>query len=129
MPDINVIAVLIAVVAGFVVSGAWYSIFGQALADAQGKKSGESEAMKPWQIGVEALRNIVVALALAYLLGKLEVNTWGEAALYAVLLWVAFPAVLLVGSMVHEKVSAKLAAIHAGDWLTKLIAMALILSV
>ena len=39
----------------------------------------------------------------------------------AVGLWAAFPAVLLTGPVVPEKVSPKLAAIHSGDWLIKLL--------
>jgi hypothetical protein len=126
MQDINFIAVTAAVVAAFIVSGVWYSIFGQALTDAQGKKAGGSDGMQPWQIGAEAVRSIIVALALAYLLGKLDVSAWDEAVWYALLLWVTFPVVLLLGSMVHEKVPFKLASIHAGDWLIKLIAISLI---
>jgi hypothetical protein len=40
-------------------------------------------------------------------------------------LWVAFPGVLLTGSVVHEKVPWRLAAIHAGDWLVKLLLVSL----
>jgi hypothetical protein len=43
------------------------------------------------------------------------------AARLAVGLWARFPAVLLTGSVVHEKVPWKLAAIHSGDWLVKLL--------
>lgn len=39
----------------------------------------------------------------------------------ALALWVAFPAVLLAGSVFHERVPVPLAAIHAGDWLIKLL--------
>jgi hypothetical protein len=38
-------------------------------------------------------------------------------------LWVAFPVVLLAGSVRWEDVPTKLAAIHAGDWLVKLLAI------
>ena len=36
-------------------------------------------------------------------------------------LWAAFPVVLLAGSVVREKVPWRLAAIHGGDWLIKLL--------
>jgi hypothetical protein len=36
------------------------------------------------------------------------------------LVWV-FPAMILLGSVVHENVSLMLAAIHAGDWMVKLL--------
>jgi hypothetical protein len=44
------------------------------------------------------------------------------------LVWV-FPARILLGSVVHENVSLMLAAIHAGDWLVKLLLMSVILGV
>ena len=39
----------------------------------------------------------------------------------ALALWIGFPVVLLTGSVIHEKVPPMLAAIHAGDWLLKLL--------
>ncbi len=50
----------------------------------------------------------------------------------ALALWVAFPVVLLVGSVTQENVPWKLAAIHAGDWLAlapKLLIVAVIVNV
>jgi hypothetical protein len=44
-------------------------------------------------------------------------------------LWIGFPVVLLVGSVYHEKVPPRLAAIHAVDWLLKLLAIATIVGV
>jgi hypothetical protein len=35
---------------------------------------------------------------------------------------------ILLGSVIHENVPWKLAAIHTGDWLVKLLLMAVILS-
>ena len=43
-----------------------------------------------------------------------------------VLQTIAFPVVLLTGSVVHEKVPWRLAAIHAGDWLVKLLLVTLV---
>jgi hypothetical protein len=42
------------------------------------------------------------------------------------LVWV-FPATIPLGSVVHEGVPPALAAIHAGDWLTKLLLISVIL--
>jgi Protein of unknown function (DUF1761) len=44
-------------------------------------------------------------------------------------LWVAFPVMLLLGSVVHEKVPWRLAALHAGDWLVKLLVISLIVGI
>jgi hypothetical protein len=40
--------------------------------------------------------------------------------------WVAFPIVLLIGSVTQENVPAQLGAIHADDWLAKLLIVAVI---
>ncbi len=44
-------------------------------------------------------------------------------------MWIGFPVVLLAGSVLWEKVPPKLATIHAGDWLLKLLAVTIIVSV
>ena len=44
------------------------------------------------------------------------------------LVWV-FPAMIPLCSVVHENVPLMLAAIHAGDWLVKLLLMAVIIGV
>jgi hypothetical protein len=43
-------------------------------------------------------------------------------------LWVGFPLVLWVGAVVHERTPLKLAAIHGGDWLIKLLAIGVIVA-
>jgi len=51
----------------------------------------------------------------------LGVDGVGPAVLLALVLWVAFPVILLTGSVFHERVPPLLASIHAGDWLLKLV--------
>jgi hypothetical protein len=46
----------------------------------------------------------------------------------AIVLWIAFPVVLLVGSVTQENVPWKLGAIHAGDWLAKLVIISIIVT-
>ncbi len=49
-----------------------------------------------------------------------------HALVLALLLWVGLPFVLLTGSVLWEKVHPATAAMHAGDWLLKLLLIALI---
>lgn len=42
---------------------------------------------------------------------------------------IGFPVVLLTGSLIWERVPPALAAIHAGDWLLKLLIIATIVTV
>ena len=78
---------------------------------------------------VELARNLVVAVVLAWLVDQIGVDDWVQAALLGFVLWVGFPLIILIGSVYHEKVPVKLASIHAGDWLLKLVVIAIIVGV
>jgi hypothetical protein len=126
--DLDYLAIAAAAVVAFVLSGVWYAIFGDRLsrlhpAYAEGGSPSGSDLV------VELVRNLVVATVVASLISRLPVETWPGALMLAVALWVGFPVVLLAGSVYHEKVPAQLAAIHGGDWLLKLLAIAVIVSV
>lgn len=129
MLDINFLAVAVATIGAFIISGIWYAILGDKMAALQKTKTESANAMGPAQIAIELARSAVVAVVLAYILRQLGSETWLSGVKYGMLLWIAFPVVLLVGSVVHEKVHLTLAAIHAGDWLVKLIFVATLLSV
>ena len=43
-------------------------------------------------------------------------------------LWIAFPVILLIGSVIWENVPAKLAITHAGDWRPKLLTITIIVT-
>jgi hypothetical protein len=63
---------------------------------------------------------------LAIAADRIGVTGVPSAILVALLAWTAFPLLLLSGSVLHERVPWRLAAIHAGDWLLKLVAVTLI---
>jgi hypothetical protein len=44
------------------------------------------------------------------------------------LLWIGFPVILFTGSIMRENYPWKLAAIHAGEWLVKLVIICVKLS-
>jgi hypothetical protein len=66
------------------------------------------------------LFGITLALTLAAL-------AWGLVN-FGLLLWFGFPLILLTGSVLWDNVPLKLAAIHAGDWLVKMLVIPLIVS-
>jgi hypothetical protein len=129
MQDIHLGAIAVATIGAFILSGIWYGIFGKAMAALSTAKNKQADTMGPLAIAIEIARSAVVAVALAIVLAKLSPDTILNGAGYGLLLWAAFPVVLLVGSILHEKVRPKLAAIHAGDWLVKLIFMSALLTV
>jgi hypothetical protein len=66
---------------------------------------------------VELIRSATVATAVAVPAQRSDTRGPAGAARLALGLWLASPAVLLAGSVVHEKVPWRLTAIHSGDWL------------
>jgi hypothetical protein len=132
MKDVNLLAVFVATIAAFLLSGAWYALLGETMMRLQGKEpdpNDPSQRMPPWKIAVELLRSLVVAFVLANIFVRLGVGNLTEALTYGLWLWLAFPLILLVGSVIHDNVSWKLAAIHASDWLVKILLIAIILGV
>lgn len=117
MFEVNRIAILVAVVVAFILSSVYYALLSKQLQAARGK-SAKTPAMTFNTILIEIIRTFVTALFMAYAL----VNVRGplEAAVMVFWLWLAFPVVLLTGSVIHEGASMKVAFIHAFDWLVKL---------
>ena len=74
-------------------------------------------------------RPSVLATVVAGLARRGEIEHWTGGLLLGVALWIAFPFVLWTGAMIWENTSPKLAAIHAGDWLVKLLVIGIIVSV
>jgi Protein of unknown function (DUF1761) len=123
MPDIEVLPVLVATVAAFLIGGAYYAALGEQLAQV-----GEAHESTPWTVAVEVMRCLVLAVVVAGLASQGRIDEWTGGLLLGFALWIGFPVVLWVGAMVHERVPPRLAAIHAGDWLAKLLAVAVIVS-
>lgn len=78
---------------------------------------------------VELLRSLVVASVLAGLANLLDIVDWTGAFRLGIALWIGFPVILWTGAVIWEKVPSRLAAIHAGDWLLKLLVIGVIVSV
>jgi hypothetical protein len=82
--------------------------------------------MPGWQVALEFVRCLVLAAVVTGLAARADVDSWGSAVLLALALWTGFPLVLWTGAILHERTPWRLAAIHAGDWLLKLLAIAAI---
>lgn len=101
-------------------SAAWYTAWGNRLAELDDAYA-DGGPPAAWVLPVELVRSGAVATAVALLSGSTGSRGPGGAARLALGLWGAFPVVLLSGSVVHERVPWQQAAIHAGDWLVKLL--------
>ena len=124
---INYFALVVAVIAAFVVSSVWYSplLFGKQFIELSGV--GPSAGPNVWKIAGELVRNLILAYVLGRFVVLLEVVDWKGALSLGVWLWIGFPVLLLSGSVVWQNVPWTLAAIHAGDWLVKILLIAVIL--
>ena len=130
MIRVNYLAIVVAAVAAFVASSVWYAVFGNIWMELRGIDPATAADM-----GTPArtmlfvvVQSLVVAFMLAYFVVRLRIVDWKVAVRLGALVWV-FPVMILLGSVVHENVPLRLAAIHAGDWLVKLLLMSVILGV
>ena len=130
MSQINAWAVGLAAVAGFVAAFAYYAALGGQLVAVGSTAAHEGAAaddrQASWVPLFELIKHLLLAAVVAGLVVAIDIATWSDALVLGLALWVGFPLVLLAGSVVHEKVPWRLAAIHAGDWFVKLLLVTLI---
>ncbi|HZK51665.1 MAG TPA: DUF1761 domain-containing protein [Actinomycetota bacterium] len=132
MNDLNYLATGAAALAAFVLSSVYYGVFGKQLAElnpAYATDSGSSPRPPTWKMLVEVVRSLAVASVLAGLAAELDIVDWTGAVVLGFTMWIGFPIVLWTGAVMWEKVPWKLATIHAGDWLMKLLLIAVVASV
>jgi hypothetical protein len=123
MPDVNVLAVLVAGVAVLVVGGAYYGALGSHLPPV-------GEARPGWQVVlVELARGLVLSAVVAVLAAYVGVAGVAGGLALGLGLWFGFPAVLWAGAVFHERVPVGQAVVHAADWLVKLLLLGTIVAV
>jgi Protein of unknown function (DUF1761) len=114
MPEVELVAVLAATAAAFVSGGAYYAVVGAQLPRA-------NEPMPPWKLAVEVLRCLILAAVVAGLALQGRIDTWTGGLVLGVALW--------IGAVIHENTPLRLAVIHGGDWLVKLLLVGVIVAV
>lgn len=129
MNDLNYLAIVVAAVAAMVLSTIYYIGFTAQLARLNPVYADQSARPPAGKLLVELVRNVVLATVIAWLVRELEIAGTGAALCLGVALWVGFPVVLWTGAVMWERVSAKLAAIHMGDWILKLLLITVIVTV
>ena len=125
---INYLALVIAAGAAFIASTVWYIAFNARRQRLLGSAPQAGRRRFDRKVVAELGRNAVIAAAVAVLVAELGVVEAGGALTLALGLWIAFPVMILAGSVMWENVPLPLAAIHAGDWIIKLVLMGLILT-
>jgi len=112
--DVSVPAVLVATVVAFLLSGIYYGVLGTT----------GGRDLPGWVVpAVELPRNLVLSAVVGGLAAAATVESLGASLLLGLALWVGFPLVLWAGAVAHEGTPVRDAALHAGDWLVKLVAV------
>ena len=133
---VNYLAIIVAALLSSVISFLYYALLNKQAtsaraAAAKAAKSKEFDirtTLTPNKIIVELTRMFILGLVIAYACGLLEITTLQQAALLSFWLWVGFIVVLLTGLVISERFPIKLAVIHAGDWLIRLLIFTILLS-
>jgi Protein of unknown function (DUF1761) len=133
MVHVNYLAVVVAAVAVFVLGWLWYSplLFYKPWMRLRGLDPGAAMAsgkMPAGKLVIELGRCLVLAYVIAVLVGALGLTSWMGAVHFGLMVWFGFPVILLTGSVLWDNVPWKVAAIHAGDWLVKMLVIPLIVS-
>ena len=127
----NVLAIIVATAAAFVFSAVWYTVFGRARMKLLGhdeRATADVRKVPAAQIMFEVFRSLVVVLVISHLLTLAGISGWTDAVQLGVWLGI-FPVMILVGATLWDKRPWKLSAIHGGDWLLKILLVAIILGV
>jgi Protein of unknown function (DUF1761) len=120
MPDLPWLAVLAGTVLAFVLGAGYYAVLGNPPAAARGEPAEPSSLSF---VPVELVRCLLLAGTVVGLAAAADATTWWRGLLLGLVLWAGFPLVLWIGAIVHEKEPVRLAVIHGGDWLVKLLAL------
>jgi hypothetical protein len=128
MPDVDLLAVLVATIAAFVSAATYYAAVGEQLAEVSDAAAAGGRP-PAWKLALELLRCLTLAVVVAGLASQGRIDDWTGGVLLGSALWIGFPLVLWTGAVLHENTPSKLAVIHGGDWLVKLLVIAVIVTV
>src|SRR6266705_1925816 len=134
MVHVNYLHVFVAAVVVFVLGWLWYSplLFYKPWMRLRGLDPVAAMAgakMPTAKLLVELARCLVLAYVIARFVALLGISSWMGAVHFGFLVWIVFPVIILTGSVLWENIPWKVAAIHAGDWLVKMLVIPIIVSV
>lgn len=122
-----VLGIAVAAVVAFVLSSVYYALVTPWERRAVGAGALDRGKPVPWKVLAELARTAVVAGVFAWVAERSGHIGVAPGLVLALILWVGFPLVLLSGSVMWEKVHPATAAMHAGDWLMKLLLIAVVI--
>jgi hypothetical protein len=123
---LNYLPIVTAGVAVFVFAAIYYTVL--APKRAKLSSAAASARPRPGLMVIELGKSLLVAAVVAELASLVGATNVGRGVALGLALWIAFPVVLLAGSITYENVPWKLGAIHSGDWLGKLVIISVIVT-
>jgi hypothetical protein len=128
MIELNYLAIAAAAVGVFVLSTVYYIVFASRLRRLSAAYADAESRPPPWKVAAELIRSFVVGTVVAGLASLIGIAGVVGAIALAIALWIGFPVVLFIGSIIWEKVPPALAVIHLGDWALKLLVIAVVVT-
>ena len=128
MSEINCLAVWVAAIIAFVIGAVWNSslMFADSREQLTGIVPAADAAMPVGQMLAELVRVLIIALVLALMLRIAGIDGVLPSMGFAALTFIGLQAALVAGGVIWENMPVKLYAIHMGDALVKMLAMAAI---
>jgi hypothetical protein len=125
-------AIFVALIAAAVVSSFWYSplVFGKPwIALRNASSCGVIDnTMHAWKMAANLVREFILIYVMARLIAALGIADSKGALRLGFWMWLGFPVQMLVGASLWDSKPWALDMIHAGDWLLKMMFIALILA-
>ncbi|MCB0511610.1 MAG: DUF1761 domain-containing protein [Bacteroidetes bacterium] len=124
----NYWAVLATGIMAFILSIIWYSplIFGKIW---EQYRNAPNPALPQWTMIFAPLRELIATFVLGILIIRINITDWKNAMKLMFILWLAFHAVGMAGAILWDNMQWKLGAVHAGDWLMKMLFIGIVLTI
>ncbi len=125
---VNYVAVIVTGITAFFLSLLWYSplLFGGIW---EHYRNPPNPDVPKWTMAFAPLREIIASFVLAYLIVITGLSDWKATLRLMLLLWFAFHAVGMAGAVLWDNMQWQLGAVHAGDWLMKMLFMGTVLTI
>jgi hypothetical protein len=109
----------------FSLSMVWYSplLFGSVWEEGTDVAAAAPPA---WTFAVAPLREILSAAVVLFLVRRTRVRDAKGALVLGLVLWLGFYVVQLAGAVIWDQMPWELGAVHAGDWLVKVLVIAVL---
>lgn len=125
---LSYLAVITTGVIAFFLSIVWYSplLFGKIW---EQYRHAPNPSIPQWTMAFAPLRELIASFVLAKLIIHINLFDWKRTVGLMLMLWLAFHAVGMAGAILWDNMQWELGAVHAGDWLMKMVFMGIVLTI